>query len=112
MKLAQSQPSYYDVNALGIPINDLDCIATIATYSATLIWHSLPRQGIWLTIIDYIALWRYIAYLTGTPTALFETPEKARTTIEALFIYEIKPTQTGKKLASNIIKSIAGKWPF
>jgi hypothetical protein len=114
MKLAQTRPDYYDVSAWGIPINDLDCIATIGTFSATLIWLSFPRQGIWLTkqeIIDYIALWRYIAYLTGTPTAPFETPEKAKTTMEALTMYEVKPTQTGKVLASNIIKSLAGQPP-
>ena len=114
MKLAQTRPGYYDISAWGIPINDLDCIATISTFSATLIWLSLPRQGIWMTkqdVIDYIALWRYIAYLTGTPTEPFETPEKAKMVMEVLILYEIKPTQTGKVLANNIIKSLAGQPP-
>ena len=62
-------------------------------------------------VIDYIALWRYVAYLTGTPTEPFETPEKAKMIMEVLIMYEIKPTQTGKVLANNIIKSLAGQPP-
>lgn len=112
MKLAQQRPEYYNVEEWGVPINDLDCIATIGTFSATLIWLSLPRQGIWMTqqeIHDFIALWRYIAYLTGTPTDPFETPEKAKRIMEVLLLYEIHPTETSKILANNIIKCLAVK---
>ncbi len=114
VKLAQQRPEYYNVEALGIPINDLDCIATIGTFSATLIWLSLPRQGIWMKqqeIDDYIALWRYIAYLTGTPTEPFETPEKAKKIMEVLLLHEIQPTETSKILANNIIKCLAAQPP-
>lgn len=52
VKLAQEKPGYYDVQSLGYPINDLDCVATIGAFSATLIWLSLPRQGIWLRVCD------------------------------------------------------------
>ena len=37
MKLAKERPSYFDVEEWGIPINDLDQIATIGTFSSTLI---------------------------------------------------------------------------
>lgn len=36
LALAAQMPSYYSVPEYGIPINDLDCIGTIATFSATL----------------------------------------------------------------------------
>ena len=114
MTLAQQRPGYYNVEDLGIPINDLDCIATIATFSSTLIWLSLPRQGIWMRdqeVVDYIALWRYIAYLTGTPTDLFETPVKARAVMESLLMNEINPSQTSRILANNIIKCLQGQPP-
>ncbi|MCJ1259807.1 hypothetical protein MMC24_007646 [Lignoscripta atroalba] len=114
MKLAQQRPEYYNVEKLGIPINDLDCIATIGTFSATLVWLSLPRQGIWLReqeILDYIALFRYIGYLTGTPTHHFETPAKARAVMESLLMNEIDPTDTSKILANNIIKCLQGQPP-
>ena len=110
MKLAKERPEYYNVEKYGIPINDLDSIATIGTFSATLIWLALPRQGIWMTrqeTVDYVALWRYIAYLVGSPTEPFETPEKAKRFMEVLLLYEIHPTETSRILAKNIIKSLS-----
>jgi hypothetical protein len=115
MRLAKQRPSYYDVERFGIPINDLDCVATISTFSATLIWLSFPRQGIFLRrqeIFDYIALWRYIAHLTGTPTDFFETPEKAKIVMESLLMNEISPTEVSKVLAGNIINSLMGQPPI
>ena len=114
MKLAADHPTYYDVQTLGIPISDLDSIATVGTFSTILMHLSLPRQGIFLTqkeTADYTALWRYIAHLLGTPTDYFETSEKAKQTMEALVLYEVKPTETSKILANNIIKSLAGQPP-
>ena len=114
LKLASTKPEYYDSQAWGIPINDLDSMATIATFSATLIWLSLPRQGIYLRkqeIEDYIALWRYIGHVVGCPTDQFETPEKAKRLTEALLLYEIHPTDTSKILANNIIRSLEGQPP-
>ncbi|KAK4555555.1 hypothetical protein LTR86_007308 [Recurvomyces mirabilis] len=113
-KLAESRPSYYDTQAWGIPINDLDSMGTISTFSATLIWLSLPRQGIWLRqqeIEDYIALWRYIAHVIGCPTESFATPAQAKRMMEALLLYEIHPTETSKILANNIIKSLQHQPP-
>ena len=45
LKLAETKPEYYDVENWGIPINDLDCLGTIATFSATLIWLSFTTTG-------------------------------------------------------------------
>ena len=50
LALAKKNPEYYDIQKWGVPINDLDCVATIGTFSATLIWLSFPRQGIWLRV--------------------------------------------------------------
>ncbi|KAI4192360.1 MAG: hypothetical protein LQ346_004347 [Caloplaca aetnensis] len=114
MKLAQRRPEYYDVEEFGIPVNDLDCIATIATFSATLIWLSFPRQGIWLRdqeIKDYIALFRYIAYLTGTPDEYFETPSRAKAVMETLLRDEIDPSATSQILANNILNCLEGQPP-
>jgi hypothetical protein len=114
MKLEKSRPGYYNVEKYGVPINDLDCIATIGTFSGTIIWLSLPRQGIWLRkreIEDYIALWRLIAYYTGTPTKPFETPQKAKAIMESLLMNEINPTETSKVLAANIIRCLEARPP-
>ncbi|KAI9718226.1 MAG: hypothetical protein M1812_004216 [Candelaria pacifica] len=114
MKLTHQRPEYYNVKDWGIPINDLDCVATIGTFSATLIWLSFPRQGIWLRdqeIKDYIALWRLVAHYVGTPTEFFETPEKAKAIMESLLISEIDPTEMSKVLANNIISSLEAQPP-
>ena len=114
MKLAKERPEYYDVEKLGVPINDLDSIATIGTFSATLIWLAFPRQGIWLReqeIVDYLAMWRLVAHYLGTPTEYFVTPERAKCIMESLLISEIQPTETSKLLANNIILSLQGQAP-
>lgn len=114
MKLAEQRPEYYDTDRFGIPINDLDSMATIATFSATLIWLSFPRQGIWLRekeIEDYLALWRLVAYYLGTPNHYFATATKAKAVMESLFYSEIEPTETSKVLANNIIKSLERQPP-
>lgn len=114
MKLAQERPDYYDVSRLGVPINDLDCIATIGTFSATLLYLSLPRQGIFVTrqeAADYTHLFRYVAHLMGTPTEHFETPQKAKTIMEVLLLYEVNPTETSKVLAHNVIKCLMAQPP-
>ena len=114
LKLEQSRPGYYNVEKFGVPINDHDCIATIGTFSATIVWLSLPRQGLFLRrqeIEDYIALWRLIAHYTGTPTDPFETPEKAKAIMESIVMREIQPSQTSKLLAGNIIKCLEAQPP-
>ena len=113
-RLAEQYPNYYNTDKLGIPINALDCIATIGSFSATLVWLSLPRQGILMRkqeIIDYIALFRYIAYLTGTETEYFETPERARAVMETLMLTEINPSETSKILAFNTLAALANQPP-
>ncbi|KAI9720551.1 MAG: hypothetical protein M1828_005635 [Chrysothrix sp. TS-e1954] len=114
LKLSQEKPEYYSVEKWGIPINDIDSIATILTFSATLIWLSFPRQGIWLRqreIEDYLALWRYVAYVVGCPEGPIETPQKAKALMESLLLHEIKPTDMSKVLANNIIKSLHDQPP-
>ncbi|KIX02077.1 uncharacterized protein Z518_08016 [Rhinocladiella mackenziei CBS 650.93] len=114
MALTKSRPEYYSTEKYGIPINDLDCIATIGTFSGTIIWLSLPRQGIWLReqeILDYIALWRLIAHYVGTPTEWFETPSRAKAMMESLLMNEINPSQTSQTLAANVIRCLEAQPP-
>ncbi|TGO57454.1 hypothetical protein BCON_0065g00140 [Botryotinia convoluta] len=114
LTLAKERPSYYSISDHGIPINDLDSIATIGTFSTTLVWLSLPRQGIFLRpqdITDYIALWRLVAHYLGTPTSFFETPTFAKTIMESLLLTEINPSPTSQILAQNIILSLQNQAP-
>ena len=114
MELARRSDDYYDVDMLGVPINDLDCVATIVSFSANLIWIAFPRQGIFLTqqeATDYIALFRYVGYLTGTPDQYFTDPIKAKRVMEVLILNEIRPTETSRILANNVIESLIDQPP-
>lgn len=114
MKMAHERPDYYDVDRFGVPMNDLDCVGTIATFSAFLLWLSFPRQGIFVSqqeTADYMHLWRYVAYLMGTPTEYFETPEKSKRIMEVLVLYEINPSETSRALASNVINCLMDQPP-
>ena len=114
LSLIKDRPSYYSVEEYGIPVNDLDSIGTISTFSSTLIWISLPRQGIWLRqqeIEDYLALWRWVAYLLGTPDEPFSTPQNAKAIMESLLLAELQPTETGRVLANNIITGLCSQPP-
>ena len=108
LKLAEVKPEYYSVDKYGIPINDLDCIATIAIFSTTLIHFGFPRQGIFLREQekdDYQALWRLIAYYMGAPTDVFATRESAKLMMESLSS-ELVPSEMSKVMANNIIISL------
>ncbi|KAF2708391.1 hypothetical protein K504DRAFT_482789 [Pleomassaria siparia CBS 279.74] len=112
--LAAQRPSYYNIEKWGIPVNDLDQIGTIGTFCATLIWISFPRQGIFLRERekkDYVALWRYIGYLLGTPTDFFETTAKAKAVMESLLYNEVHPSEMSNVLANNIIHALEGQPP-
>jgi hypothetical protein len=114
-KLAKERPEYYNIEEWGIPINDLDSMATIGTFSATLIWLALPRQGIFLRkqeIIDYLALWRYIGHVIGCPTDCFVDPTTAQRWMDVLLLYEIRPSPMSRILANNIIKCLEGRPPI
>ncbi|KAH8430682.1 oxygenase MpaB family protein [Aspergillus melleus] len=114
LKLVQQRPEYYNVEENGIPISDLDCMATINTFSTSVIWLGLPRQGIFLRdgeINDYLALWRLVAYYMGTPTEPFRSPATGRAMMESLLVSEINPTDVGKILAQNIILGLENTAP-
>jgi hypothetical protein len=106
---------YYDLDKHGVPVNDLDSIGTIAAFSATLIWVSFPRQGIYLTARekeDFVALWRYVGYLLGTPVEpYFASTTQAKAIMESLMMTEIDPSPTSRVLANNIIVALANAPP-
>ena len=109
MKLVRQRPSYYDVERYGIPINDLDNIQALCTFSTNILWLGLPSHGIWprkQEIVDYLALFRYVGYLIGAPIAQMESPAKAKAAMESLLLEARKPSQSSRTLAHNIVKSL------
>lgn len=77
-------------------------------------WDSFPKMGIYPTkqeIEDFIALFRYVAYLTGIPTEYWKTVEKAKAVMETFMLYELDPNKTSKILAHNFIKWLEDQPP-
>jgi hypothetical protein len=114
MKLAEQRPSYFNLAEWGVPVNDLDQIGTVGTFCAALIWVSFPRQGIFLREQekeDYVALWRYIGYILGTPTEHFASAAKAKAIMESLLHNEVNPSEMSKILANNVIHCLEGQPP-
>jgi hypothetical protein len=114
LTLTGTRPEYYSIERDGVPINDLDSIGTIVAFSATLLWIAFPRQGIYLGAQekeDYVALWRYLAHLLGTPTHPLSSARTARAWMESLMVSEIDPSNTSQTLARNMIQAIADQPP-
>jgi hypothetical protein len=114
LDLAKEQEGYFDIQEHGLPINDLDSIGTVSTFSTTLIWLALPVQGIFMKkqeVVDLLAVWRYLAYLLGTPTESFSSPERAKAMLESLMLADIDPTDKSRTLAANILAGLAGQPP-
>jgi hypothetical protein len=115
MRLAENDPSYYDLKADGAPICDLDCMITINDFCSQLIWMGFPRQGIYLRpqeIVDFLAVWRYVAYLMGTPHGFLQTPESAKIFMEAVLVAEMKPIKASAVLSRNLIAGLEGTPPL
>ncbi|TGZ84635.1 hypothetical protein EX30DRAFT_4850 [Ascodesmis nigricans] len=114
LKLHSQNSDYYNLEEFGIPVNEMDSIMTIMTFSASLVWISLPRQGIFLRkqeIVDYIALWRLISHYMGSPTDALATPEIARAYMESGLLTELRPTALSQQLSHNIIVALAHQPP-
>ncbi|KAG9256399.1 uncharacterized protein F5Z01DRAFT_680338 [Emericellopsis atlantica] len=106
IQLAKDKPGYYDIAKWGVPINDLHQIGTIDAYSTALVYLSLPRQGIVLSeqkIADYLALWRWIGHIMGTPVGWMETPERAKAMMETVMKSELDPSRNSQIIANNIL---------
>lgn len=115
MRLQKQRPAYYNTQEWGVPINDLHQIGTIIEYSSSLIFFSLPRMGVYLTeqqATDYLALWRWVGYIMGTPVDWMTTPASAKAMMESVLVAEMKPSKNSQIIANNIITAQAGCAPF
>lgn len=115
LALSREKPGYFDVDAWGVPVSDLDSIGTILSFSAALVWIGLPRQGIFLReqeIVDYHALWRWIAYLLGTPTEPWLVDwRRSKVMLESLMVAELAPSEMSRTLANNTITALSRQPP-
>jgi hypothetical protein len=88
--------TYFDVEKHGEPINTLDSIHSICTFCCNHAYLQLPRMGVFPNaqeVGDYVALFRYLAYLLGTPDEeYFVSARKAKATMESMLMHELAIT--------------------
>lgn len=115
LKLQSQRPGYFNVEEFGVPINELDSMQSVCAFSANLIWFAMPRQGIYVRhqeALDYLALWRWVTYVLGTPHYVLETEQRAFATMESLMSNCLSPTKNSKILAQNLVSALDGVSPL
>jgi ribosomal protein S28E/S33 len=92
-------PSYYDTSIHGVPMN----------FSCNHAWQQLPHMGIrppQQEIDDYIALWRYVGHVIGTPTDFFATTSQAKAIMESLSYNELRITPSSLIVGHNFVEAL------
>ncbi|QMW44143.1 hypothetical protein G4B11_007563, partial [Aspergillus flavus] len=110
LHLCRTKPHYFDIDHYGAPVNTLDSIHSISTFCCNPMWLQLPRFKINPSpdeVKDYIALFRYLGYLLGTPTSYFETVEKSKHTMESMVAHELHTTETSRVVAYNFVECVS-----
>ncbi|RAL02053.1 oxygenase MpaB family protein [Aspergillus ibericus CBS 121593] len=109
LQLCRTRPDYFDIERFGVPVNTLDSIHSIAIFCCNPMWLQLPKFGIQPTpdeVEDYIALFRYVGFVLGTPTSYFESVERAKCTMESLLMHELRTTETSRTVAFNFVECV------
>ncbi|GKZ28604.1 hypothetical protein AbraIFM66950_010286 [Aspergillus brasiliensis] len=109
LQLCRTRPDYFDLARFGVPVNTLDSVHSISTFCCNPMWLQLPKFGIQPTpdeVKDYIALFRYLGFLLGTPTSYFETVERSKCTMESLLAHELRTTDTSRTVAFNFVECV------
>lgn len=115
MKLERTRGNYFDMEELGPPINTIGSIHSITTFSCNHSWLQLPFMGVYPSAqetADYIALFRYIAHVIGTPTEYFETTDRAKATMESMLVNEFRLNDTAYIVSHNFVQCLTDLPPF
>ena len=115
MRIENAQGGYFDMKELGVPVSTVGSIHSITTFSCNHSWLQLPFMGVYPTqqeTTDYIALFRYIAHVIGTPTSYFETTSKAKATMESMLVNEFRLNETSLVVAHNFIQCLTDLPPL
>ncbi|KAE8454236.1 hypothetical protein EG329_005161 [Mollisiaceae sp. DMI_Dod_QoI] len=115
-ELGETHAMYSYIKKSGPPLNSFRSMHTISLLSSSPSCDALPRIGISFTERekeDYIALFRYIAYLLGIPHRNFETADKAEAMMESCDLFDLEPNHRQKILISdNLIQMMGNKSPL
>ena len=115
LEIESQRPGYFPIEELGIPINDLHSIGTVSAYSTATLYLALPRLGVVLSEQeqeDYIALWRWIGYLLGSPIDWMSDRVTAKATMESIMTAELSPSPNTSILVNNVLTALSNVPPL
>ncbi|KAF9579605.1 hypothetical protein BGW38_004070, partial [Lunasporangiospora selenospora] len=114
-RLGKAHPKYYDIEKLGVAINQEDMLMTLVSLSS-LIWDIMERRlGVTMSTQEkegYLHLWRYTGYLMGASEetlALMATTQKADATLESLKMHLVHHNTTTGKSTATMVRNLAAK---
>ncbi|KAJ6132836.1 hypothetical protein N7471_008051 [Penicillium samsonianum] len=55
---------------------------------------------------DFLALFRYIAYVMATPDSFFDGTEQSKVTMESIMMCEPEPTESSKSIGANFVAAV------
>ena len=104
----------WDVDVLGLPINQEDYVGTLMTFSTVLL-DGLERAGVDLSAADqeaYLHLWKVVGHVMGVNEALLPVDvQDARALMEAIRADQWTPSVEGKLLVQDLIASMEDYLP-
>ena len=109
LKLIEKDPTYFDEDKHGAAVNLRDAIHATAIFCCMPLWRQLPTIGVKPQpheTEDFIALFRYIAYVMATPNKYFDSAEQAKATMESVMFCEPEPTDASKAIGMNFVTAI------
>ena len=114
-----SDPSSWDMQTNGMPINQADMLVTLLSFSINVLEVIKKIGAPFLSKADeedYLMLWRTIGYFLGVdPTILTRhcsSLELAHGAMESLVLDLLHPNQHSQQIASNILLAVSNRPPL
>lgn len=107
--VGQKGSSYYDIDTHGVPINTLDSLHALTTFGCNHAFIQLPLMGISVPqqeIEDYVALWRYMGHVLGTPTEHFASAAQAKVLMDSMSFNERLVTDMSLVAGHNFVETV------
>ncbi|KAL2705597.1 hypothetical protein AAEP93_000847 [Penicillium crustosum] len=109
LKLMDQDPAYFDEAKYGAAVNMRDAIHATAIFCCMPLFRQLPKIGIQprpQETEDFLAMFRYIAYVMGTPDSFFNGTEQSKATMESIMMCEPEPTESSKSIGANFVAAV------
>ncbi|KAJ5510794.1 hypothetical protein N7453_002897 [Penicillium expansum] len=109
LKLMDQDPTYFDEVKYGAAVNMRDAIHATAIFCCMPLFRQLPKIGIQprpQEMADFLALFRYIAYVMATPDSFFDGTEQSKATMESIMMCEPEPTESSKSIGANFVAAV------